>query len=164
MSDIRMPLNGRECLALQYMAYLVNNLQEADEHLRKRMRVMGIYWRFKGLAKQADNLYRKLRSTLPVDKEIQFQGMLNMQKLYIVTKRGAVDPTGDFTVVPRTALLGILTTASKECLLCDGTNEDRRKCPYRRAIKDLCLPDLSHVEDNGVCLGKQFKWEENSDV
>jgi hypothetical protein len=137
---------------------------EGIEIFEKRTRIMGIFWRFKGLAKQADRIYRAIRKTLPEDVEERFVGTLNLQKLYIVTRRGAVDPTGDFTVVPRKALLGILTTASKECLLCDGSNEDRRKCPYRRAIKDLCLPDLSRAEDNGICLGKQFKWEENSDV
>lgn len=168
MSDtnapIKSPMNGKEILSLQYLAYLVNTLKEGEETLEKRLRVNGIFWRFKGLAKQADNLYMTLRKTLPEAKESQFVGTLNLQKLYIVTRGGAVDPTGDYTVVPRTALLGILTTASKECYLCDGTHEDRRKCAYRRAIKDLCMPDLSRVEDNGVCLGKQFLWEANSDV
>lgn len=164
MIDIKIPMNGKEVLYLQYLAYLVNAVKEGADVFEKRTRIMGIFWRFKGLAKQAEKIYMMIRKTLPEDVERRFVGTLNLQKLYIVTKGGAVDPTGDFTVVPRKALLGILTTASKECMLCDGTNEDRRKCPYRRAIKDLCLPDLSRVEDNGICLGKQFKWEENSDV
>ena len=164
MSDFKMPLNGKEALQLQYLAYLVNTMKEGLDIFEKRTRVMGLFWRFKGLAKQADNLYKAIRKTLPEDVEQRFVGTLNLQKLYIVTRGGATDPTGDFTVVPRKALLGILTTASKECLLCDGSHEDRRKCPYRRAIKGLCLPDLSHAEDNGICLGKQFKWEANSDV
>lgn len=164
MIDIKIPMNGKETLYLQYLAFLTNAVIEGTDVFEKRTRAMGIFWRFKGLAKQAERIYRAIRKTLPEDVEERFVGTLNLQKLYIVTRRGAVDPTGDFTVVPRRALLGILTTASKECMLCDGTNEDRRKCPYRRAIKDLCLPDLSHVEDNGICLGKQFKWEENSDV
>ena len=164
MIDIKIPMNGKETLYLQYLAYLVNAMKEGSEVFEKRTRVMGIFWRFKGLAKQAERIYMMIRKTLPEDVERRFVGSLQLQKLYIVTRGGAVDPTGDFTIVPRKALLGILTTASKECMLCDGTNEDRRKCPYRRAIKDLCLPDLSRVEDNGICLGKQFKWEENSDV
>lgn len=164
MSDFKMPMNGKEVLQLQYLAYLVNTMIEGTEIFEKRTRKMGIFWRFKGLAKQADNLYRAIRKTLPKGVEERFVCTLNLQKLYIVTKGGAVDPTGDFTVVPRRALLGILTTASKECLLCDGSSEERRKCPYRRAIKDLCLPDLSHAEDNGICLGKKFKWEANSGV
>ena len=160
---IQSPLNGKEAVSLQYMAYLISAMKEAETVLEKRMRVNGIFWRFKGLVKQADNLYMKLRKTLPRDVEERFVGMLNLQTLYVVTRGGAVDPTGDFTVVPRKALLGILTTASKECMLCDGTHQDRKKCPYRKAIKDLCLPDLSHVEDNGICLGKQFDWRD-SDV
>ena len=162
--QIEMPLTGRETLYLQYLAYLVNTFKEGERPFEKRLRLMGDFWRFKGLAKQAENLYMKLRRTLPMAVENRFVGLLNMQKLYIVTKGGATDPTGDLTVVPRTALLGILTTASKECLICDGTPEDRRKCPYRKAIKDLCLPDLSHAEDYGECLGKYFNWEEQSDV
>lgn len=156
----QMPLNGKEALYLQYLAYLTNAMKESETVFEKRMRVNGFFWRFKGLSKQACNLYMKLRKTLPEAVENRFVGMLNLQQLYIVTRGGAVDPTGDFTVVPRKALLGILTTASKECVLCDGGHEDRRKCPYRRAIKDLCLPDLSHVEDNGICLGKQFDWSD----
>lgn len=159
-----MPLNGKESLWLQYFAYFVNALNDPEEPMKKRFNVMGKNWRFKGLAKQALNLYEDILVTLPEDKYRQFMACLKMQRLYIVTNRAATDPTGDYTVVPRRALLGILGTASKECLLCDGGHEDRRKCPYRRAIKDLCLPDLSNVEDNGICLGKQFKWEENSDV
>lgn len=164
MSEYKAPLNGREAINLQYLAYLINAMKESEKAMEKRLRVMGVFWRFKGLVKQADNLYMKLRKTLPEALERRFVGVLNMQTLYIVTKGGAVDPTGDLTVVPRKALLGILTTASKECMLCDGSHEDRRKCPYRKAIKDLSLVDLSKVEDNGICMGKQFDWEENSDV
>lgn len=162
--EIEMPLNGREALQLQYMAYLVNALKEGERAFEKRLRLMGVNWRFKGLTKQAENLYLSIRRTLPEALERRFVGTLNLQKLYIVTRGGATDPTGDLTVVPRKALLGILTTASKECLLCEDNPEDRRNCPYRKAIKDLSLVDLSRVEDNGICMGKQFNWEENSDV
>lgn len=164
MTTTKMPLNGKEALWLNYFAYLINTLTDPEEPMKKRFNAMGKYWRFKGLAKQASNLYKDLCRTLPEDKLRHFNACLNMQRLYVVTNRAATDPTGDYTVVPRRALLGILSTASKECLLCDGGHEDRRKCPYRRAIKDLCLPDLSKAEDNGVCLGKQFKWEEESNV
>lgn len=164
MSDYKAPLNGKEALNLQYLAYLVSALKEDETVFKTRLSKIGEYWRFKGLSKQAENLYNKLRKTLPTPLEIRFMAILDMQKLYIVTKGGATDPTGDLTVVPRKALIGILVTASKECILCDGSHEDRRKCPYRRAIKDLSLVDLSKVENNGICLGKQFDWEANSDV
>ena len=153
-------LRGREANLLQFF-FLFRRIMLDDPALDSRFSACGILWRYKGLVKQFDNMLKEIFRSIPEEKREQFRRTVNMQELYVATRGGAVDPTGDLMVVPRKAMLKILGTASKECMLCDGSNEDRRKCEYRRAIKKMVITDLSLSEKDGICMGKKFDWEGN---
>ena len=158
MSRIEMPLRGREATQLSFMWSLYKVLRD-DQSLKSRMASIGLWWRYKGLLKQLENMCRACFNTVPDEAYRRFDAALQMQDIQVVVRGGAVDSTGDYMAVPRSAMLDVLSVASKECLLCDGGHQDKKKCLYRKAIKKLCLPDLSHAEDNGICMGKQFDWK-----
>lgn len=158
MSNVEMPLRGSEATQLQFFWSLIKTLRD-NRTLKPRMSALGIWWRYRGLLRQAENMCRDCFRSMPQETYERFEAAMELQELRIVTRGGAVDASGDYMVVPRAAMIDVLHTASKECMLCDGSGEERRKCSYRKAVKKLCLPDLSHVEDNGICLGKQFDWK-----
>ena len=152
------PLRGREATQMKFLFFLRHVVAE-DQSLKPRMQAMKIWWRFCGLNKQLDTIMHQLIETVPQPKRDQFLRTMDMQELFVTARGGAVDPSGDLMVVPRKAFLKVLSTASKECMLCDGEPNERKKCPYRRAIKDLVLTDLSLSEDDGICMGKKMDWE-----
>lgn len=158
MNDLNIPLSGREATQLQFFWSLVKTLRD-DTTLKYRMSKIGIWWRYRGLLRQAENMCRECFRSMPQETYDRFDAAMQMQDLKIVTRGGAVDASGDYMVVPRAAMIDVLHTASKECMLCDASNAERKKCPYRKAIKKLVLPDLSHAEDDGICLGKKFDWK-----
>ena len=152
------PLRGGESDQLRVLFFLRRVLLD-DRYLDGRLKRMKIFWRYRGLVAQMDSMIRDIVNTVPPDVWERFKQTMDMQEMKIVTRGGAVDPSGNLIVVPKTALFRICNQASKECYLCEDTVSYRANCPYRKALKDISLLNLSPLENNGICMGKQIDWE-----
>ena len=154
------PLENGEAIQLQYMHSLYKCIN-GDETLKHRLSALGKWWRYKGLAKQLRNLFDDAWNSLDPVTQYKLNASFSRQELRIVTI-GDVDTSGDMVVIPRTALVSLSHALQKEkCSICMGNNNDKKDCEYRKALKQMSLPDLRKAEKKyGKCMGQIFSWEE----
>ena len=112
MSNVEMPLRGSEATQLQFFWSLIKTLRD-NRTLKPRMSALGIWWRYRGLLRQAENMCRDCFRSMPQETYERFEAAMELQELRIVTRGGAVDASGDYMVVPRAAMIDVLHTASK---------------------------------------------------
>lgn len=148
-----MPLSGREYAALQTLFATVSSLGELLPILEKR-------------AKMVPNLYRDLRlmeakattaldailRTIPADKLRHVATDVQNVQLYIkVQPPGLRKQNPGFSYTPTATLNELLSyVCEHECLLCDKTPTEARKCEVRRMIEGA-LPHEVEARDGDKC-------------
>ena len=154
------PIENGEPTQLQYMHSLYKCMS-GDESLKPRFSSLGKWWRYKGLIKQLHNLFDDAWNTLDPVTQYKLNAAFERQELRIVTV-GSIDTTGDMVVIPRTALIKLSHALQKEkCSICMGNNNDKKDCEFRKALKQMSIPDLRRYEKQyGKCMGQIFSWED----
>ena len=99
------PLEGGELTQLQFMHSLYRVLN-GDNSLKGRMDILGKWWRYRGITSQLRNLFGELWNTIPPEQRERINRVWANQELRIVNSNQAVDPTGDFLMVPKSAVHG----------------------------------------------------------
>ena len=143
------PVSGREYAALQSLFAVISTITVSEPILEKRLRRLGGgVWRdFRLLAVKADRVMHALLSTVPVNKLQQIERNFSMTRVYIKTEAPGIKTVDDtsYVYVPARALDYVLNIMiENNCLLCDKTEIEGRKCEHRRALEE-CLPHQVRV-------------------
>ena len=139
------PVSGKEYAAMQSLFAMISTLQVAEPVLEKRMRrLRGGVWRdWRMLQTKADRIMRALLSSVPANKLMQINRNFSMTRVYIKTEAPGIKTMDDtsYVYVPARALNEMI---SANCILCDKTEVEGRKCPHRKALEE-CLPHQVNV-------------------
>lgn len=143
------PVSGKEYAAMQSLFAMISTLQVAEPVLEKRMRrLRGGVWRdWRMLQTKADRIMRALLSSVPANKLMQINRNFSMTRVYIKTEAPGIKTMDDtsYVYVPARALDWVLNEMiSANCILCDKTEVEGRKCPHRQALEE-CLPHQVNV-------------------
>ena len=153
------PLRGREYAALQSLFAAVSHYQELFPVLKDRCREVPGLWRDMRLVDvKTQKILEGVLSTVPREKLRHIMADCKNVKLYIkIEPPGAVPTvTMGFSYVPTKTLNELLCyVCEHECLMCDKTPVEARKCPVRAMI-DKALPHEIPNEDNDRCRYSDF--------
>lgn len=154
-----MPIQGMELSDLQF-AYSLYLVLKDSESLKPRLQSIGLWWRWRGIFAQLYTLFDKLWHTIEPEKRQRINTIWSQQELRVVNSSQAVDPTGDMVMIPKAVITKLGAHCQKEsCTICMGSHQDRKDCLFRRAMKEMSLPDLRKLEkEYGKCMGKLFDW------
>lgn len=154
-----MPIQGMELIDLQFVYSLYRVLKDS-ESLKPRLQSIGLWWRWRGILAQLYTLFDKLWHTIDPEKRQRINTIWSQQELRVVNSSQAVDPTGDMVMIPKAVITKLGAHCQKEsCTICMGSHQDRKDCLFRRAMKEMSLPDLRKLEkEYGKCMGKLFDW------
>lgn len=144
ISEFTEPVSGREYSALQSLFALISTFEVAAPILEKRAKHLGGgVWRdLQMIRAKSDKVMRALLTTIPVNKLMQINRNFSMTRVYIKTEAPGIATKDDtnFVYVPAKALDYVLNEMiANNCILCDKTEVEGRKCPHRQALED-CLP------------------------
>lgn len=156
-----LPIHGTELVQMQFFYSLYRCLAD-DDSMKPRLSALGLWWRYRGLLKQAHSLFDAAWHTIDPEKRNRLNTIWSQQELRVVNSSQAVDPTGDMVMVPKRAILLMGQHCQAEsCAICMGSHADRKDCLFRRGMVALSLPDLRKIEkESGKCMGKLFDWSE----
>ena len=143
------PVSGKEYAAMQSIFAMISTIQVAEPILEKRLRRLGGgVWRdWRMLMVKLDRVMRALLSTVPVNKLQQINRNFGMTRVYIKTEAPGIKTMDDtsYVYVPARALDYVLNIMiENNCLLCDKSEIEGRKCEHRRALEE-CLPHQVRV-------------------
>lgn len=143
------PVSGREYSAMQSIFAMISTIQVAEPILEKRLRRLGGgVWRdYRMLTVKLDRVMRALLSSVPANKLMQINRNFSMTRVYIKTEAPGIKTVDDtsYVYVPARALDWVLNEMiSANCILCDKTEVEGRKCPHRKALEE-CLPHQVNV-------------------
>lgn len=156
-----MPLNSTETSQLQFFHSLYRVLKD-DDSLKPRFSSLNMWWRYKGMLKQAEKMFAAAWETIEPEKRRRMNFLWSNQELRIVNAGQPVDPTGDLIMIPkRTIMHWAQELQAEKCALCMGNNNDRKDCLFRKGMVEMSLPDLRRQEKKyGKCMGKIFDWSD----
>lgn len=143
----RTPLSGREYAALQTLFALRSAMEVTTPILEGRAKRADVTEELHKLGELSDIVTRQFLRTVPLNKLQQVMKNLSMVKIYIKVEAPGI-PTEDgthYVYVPATSLDYLLNLVMEmECMMCDKTEIEGRKCPNRKAMED-CLPHAVKV-------------------
>ncbi len=138
----RTPLSGKEYAALQSTFATRSNFTVILPILKKRAEAAGVWEDLQRVDELCEQVMRQLLRTVPIPKLKQVMQNLSKVKIYIKEEAPGIqtkDPT-NFVYVKAESLDFILQECMDfHCAMCDKTEIEGRKCPYRQAIEG-CLP------------------------
>lgn len=143
------PVSGKEYAAMQSIFAMISTIQVAEPILEKRLRRLGGgVWRdYRMLTVKLDRVMRALLSSVPANKLMQINRNFSMTRVYIKTEAPGIKTVDDtsYVYVPARALDYVLNIMiENNCLLCDKSEIEGRKCEHRRALEE-CLPHQVRV-------------------
>lgn len=141
----RTNLSGREYFALRALMGIVSTFATEDQILEKRLKNVPMGWcDIKMIEAKADRLLDAVLATVPQKKLAQIRQEIEHTRVEINVIR---DVTGAhkkaFTYVPNDALEWLEEqVVDLNCMMCDKTEKESRKCPIRKNIEALYQYDF----------------------
>ena len=160
----RTNLTGQEYFALRSLMGIVSTFATEDRVLKNRLKKVPMGWcDVKMIEAKADRLLDAVLATIPAKKLAQIRQEIGHSRVEISVVR---DVTGAhkkaFTYVPNEALEWLEDQViDLNCMMCDKTEKESRKCPVRRNIEALYQYDFP--ERKG-CPIAQMNIERNGDT
>lgn len=148
-------LTGREYAALLSMFAQVSHYMVLLPTLEKRAKMIpGVWESLTEAQRLTDDALNKIPKTIPENKLRHVLADVQNAKIYVkIEPPGcvpSVDMTG-FSYVPTKALNDLLMyVMDHECLLCDKTPGEAKKCPVREMF-DAALPHEVVAKDTNMC-------------
>ena len=143
--DERWPMSGQEYYALKAIVGSISTLLNEQNQLKSRLKRIKGGWRdLKLIEAKEITLYEAILDTVPLRKLQQMEVELRNADVEIKLVRdvtGKHKPT--FTYVPTEALEWLeeqVTDAN--CMLCEKSEKESRRCPIRRNIEALYAYDV----------------------
>ena len=141
----RVPLTGREYYALRALMGIVSTFETEDVSLEKRLKSIRGGWRdIKLIEKLSSKLLDLILTTVPQKKLEQIRLEISHTRVEISVVRdvaGRYKP--NFTYVPNEALEWLEEQViDMNCMLCDKTDKESKRCPIRRNIEALYMYDF----------------------
>lgn len=156
---MRKPLRGREYAALQSLFAAISHFQELYPALEERAKTVPGLWRdMRMIDTKSQRILEGLLQTVPEDKLRHVLADCKNIRLYIkVEPPGSVPTvTMGFSYVPTPTLNALLCyVLEHECLMCDKSPVEARKCPVRAMI-DKALPHEIPYRDGERCKYSDF--------
>ena len=143
--DERWPMSGPEYAALKAIVGSMSTLLTEEAQIEKRLKRIKGGWRdLKLIEAKEIAIYEAILKTVPLKKLQQMEIELKNASLQISIVR---DVTGKhkpaFTYVPTEALRWFEEqVVDINCILCDKSEKESRRCPIRRNIEALYAYDL----------------------
>lgn len=156
------PLSGKEYAALQSLFAAMSHLQELLPILETRAKMLPNLWRdLKCVSALTSKSLDRILLTVPPEKLRHIMADIRNVQLYI-----RVEPPGmhsfsteGFSYTPTKTLNSLLGyVCDHECMMCDKTPVESRKCEIRQMI-DAALPhevkakDAEHCKYSDMVLG-----------
>lgn len=151
----RTPLSSREYAALMSLFAAVSHYSELYPILRRRAdNLPGVWDAMKTAEEKTESVIDEILRTVPQKKLRQIKEELNHVKLYIRVERpgcvASLDTTPFSYIETKTVNELLQYVCEHECLMCDRTPTEARKCPYRKMIEDA-LPHTVNAKDGANC-------------
>lgn len=141
----RTSLSGQEYYALRALMGVVSTFAVETRTLEKRLRKIKMGWcRAKLIEAVADKLLVELLKTVPPKKIAQIRQEIEHTRVEVSVTR---DFTGNhkqtFTYVPNDALEWLEDkVVDMECMMCEKTSKESKRCQVRRNIEALYMYDF----------------------
>lgn len=147
------PMKSGEPGDVQLMFGIWNSLDSPmQKRLEKRLRDCGQWANYRMMTALSEKVFNGLMETVPPDKAARFLMQLGNQELR-VCPIGNVQTRKGFVLLEEEHLRDLLINGlQNSCLLCDGTNQDRKDCKFRKIIKDVCMFECE--ESAAQCRGQ----------
>ncbi len=135
---------------------------------RRAEMVPGTSEMMKTVQGETEEVIDRLLGTIPQNKLLQMKADLKNVRLYIKVEPPGCVSTVDMTsysYVPTKSLNQLLAhVIEHECMLCDKTPTEARKCPYRSMIEkalvhDADVKDTDHCKYSDLALGIEMNME-----
>ena len=148
------PLSGREYAAVQSLFAAISHTQELLPMLEARAKMVPGLWRdLCMIRKVSGTALDRILLTVPPEKLRHISADVRNTQLYI-----KVEPPGlhsmsveGFSYIPTKTLNQLLCyVCEHECMMCDKTPVEARKCAIRQMIDDS-LPHEVNVQDAEHC-------------
>ena len=162
-------LTGREYSALLSLFAQVSHFTVLLPLLEKRIKMVPGLWEKVTQAQElTDEVLREIPKTIPENKLRHVMADVKSAKIYIRIEPPGCVPSVDMTgmnYVPTKALNELMAYVMEhECLLCDKTPTEARKCPVREMF-DGALPhevvamDTDHCRYSDMSMGLELAGE-----
>lgn len=155
----RAPLTGREYAALESLFAAISHFQTLNPMLEKRSRQVPGLWRdMRMVDTKTRQILDGILSTVPENKLRHVLADCKNARLYIkIEPPGSVNTvTMGFSYVPTKTLNELLCyVCEHECLMCNKTAVEARKCPVRKML-DNALPHDIQARDGEHCKYSDF--------
>lgn len=158
----KMPLTGREYAALQSFFAAVSNMQVLLPILEKRAKLVPGLWRdLRLIQAKTEAALPEILRTVPANKLRQINAELEHVALYVKVEAPGIRTrkSEGFSYTPTDTLNDLLNyVCEHECMLCDRTAAESRKCEIRRMIEgalphEVGHPDGDHCKFSDMVLG-----------
>jgi len=148
-------LSGREYAAMLSLFAAISHYTELFPLLRKRANLVpGLWEKMEQAQALTDEILSEISATIPVDKARHILQDIQHVRLYVkVEPPGSVrsvDMTS-YSYVPTPQLNELLTYVMEhECLMCDKTPVEARKCEYRKTFEGALAHEVD-AKDTDHC-------------
>ena len=163
----RIYLSGREYAQVQILFAALSALQETQKCLAKRCEIAGLTERLNSLVTETESFLIDLLKTVPEKKLYHIKKELDNTRIYVkVEPPGGVSTrtSGGFSYVPTPALNHLIQCCMDyNCMLCDKSKVEAKKCPHLAAIRDV-LPHSLGVDHQESCPLAGAAVELNTDI
>lgn len=148
----RVMLSGREYAGLQTLFAMVSAYTAGLGALEKRGELAGCWEDLQRVGTLAQECLDKVLLTIPNKKLMQIRTELENIRLHIkIEPEWAISKVRGFSYVPTDTLNNLLNhLCQTECLLCNKTAVQARKCPHRKTIEDA-LPHTVEGKERESC-------------
>lgn len=148
-------LTGREYQAVLSLFAAVSHYAELFPLLKKRADLVpGLWDKMTKAQALTDEILGEIASTIPADKARHVLMDIQHVKLYVKVEPPGSVPTVDMTsysYVPTTTLNELLSyVMENECLLCDKSPKEARKCQIRKIFTDALTHEVD-AKDTDHC-------------
>ena len=156
----RTALTGREYAALQTLFATVSVFDAGVDNVRARCERAGCWDKIQAIRQLSNECLDAMLKTVPERKLEHIRADLKNVRIYIKTEPpGLSTPCTAYSYTPTAALNDLLNhVCQTECVICDKTAAEAKKCPYRQMIDnalphEVDNPDREHCKYSDMVLG-----------
>lgn len=148
----RTNLSGREYAAVLSYFGAISTVVGCMPILKKRGEIAGVTEDMQVIQQKLDDVLDGILRSVPQKKLEHIRIELANARMYTKIEAYGLDSTSEaYSYIPTVAVNGLLAyLVRQECLLCDKTTVESRKCPYRLLI-EKSVPHMVAKEQDGKC-------------
>lgn len=159
---VKTPLTTDESAALLRLIAVIGEFEDYSMLIQKRAIDAGVRDKLDKARIDLLTSMQKIVQTLPSEKEKLLRAMLDNMRVEIQIpprydeKGTAISyvsrKDSRYVCVPSRPFNMVLSDfMNHNCMICDGEEEIKAKCPYRKALESLYLNKIKADETNGKC-------------